>query len=135
MTPRYLLDTNVVSALLRDPHGPVTTHITRAGEDRVATSIVVACELRYGVAKKGAAHLAGRLEAVLGAMNVLPLEPDADVHYGRLRAALEVRGRVIGANDMLLAAHALALDAVLVTDNLREFKRVPGLAVRNWLRR
>jgi tRNA(fMet)-specific endonuclease VapC len=135
---RYLLDTNIVSALVRDPHGPVRTHIARAGEDRVATSIVVACELRYGAErkakKKGGVRLIENLEAVLRPMAILPLEPGADVHYGRLRAALEARGHVIGANDMLIAAHALALDAILVTDNVKEFRRVGALTIRNWLR-
>ena len=130
----YVLDTNIVSALVRDPHGPVMTHIARAGEDRVATSIIVACELRYGVARKGGAHVLEQLEAVLAPMTILPFEGAADVQYGRLRAALEARGRVIGANDMLIAAHALAVDAILVSDNVREFKRVSGLTVRNWLR-
>jgi tRNA(fMet)-specific endonuclease VapC len=133
----YLLDTNTISELMRDPLGRVGEEyrrLSRRGTVRVVTSVVVACEMRYGVAKKGSAKLAVRVEEMLGTIEVLPLPAEADVHYGRLRAELESRGEPIGANDMLLAAHAQALKAVLVTDNVREFKRVKGLRVENWTR-
>jgi tRNA(fMet)-specific endonuclease VapC len=97
------------------------------------TSIVVVSELRFGVEKKGSAALARRLEVALGAVSIEPLAPDADVHYGRIRVDLERRGELIGPNDLLIAAHALSLDAVLVTDNVREFMRVKGLRLENWL--
>ncbi|ONZ89863.1 PIN domain-containing protein, partial [Burkholderia cenocepacia] len=77
---------------------------------------------------------AQRVEQLLASLTVLPLQPDADRCYGRLRAELEKQGQLIGANDMLIAAHALAVDAVLVTDNTAEFTRVAGLPVENWLR-
>lgn len=130
---RYLLDTNVVSALLREPQGAVMRRIARVGEDRVCTSIIVACELRFGAAKKGSARLSAQLEAVLGALPVLAFEADADRSYAALRSNLERAGTPIGANDMLIAAHALARGLILVTDNVDEFRRVKGLAVRNWL--
>ena len=129
----YLLDTNVVSHLVRQPHGPVAARIAEVGEDSVVTSIVVACELRYGAAKRGSKKLTRQIEAILGAMTVLPLEADADRHYAAIRAALEKRGTPIGANDMLIAAHARALQAVCVTANVAEFRRVSGLKVENWL--
>jgi tRNA(fMet)-specific endonuclease VapC len=132
---KYLLDTNIVSALVRDPQGPVTRHIARVGEDRVCTSIIVACELRFGAAKKASPRLTDQLERVLGALPVLPLEADADRRYAELRAELERAGTPIGANDMLIAAHALALRLTLVTDNVSEFRRVKGLPVGNWLTR
>lgn len=132
---RYLLDTNIVSALVRDPHGPVTRHIARIGEDRVCTSIIVACGLRFGAAKKASEKLTEQLEQVLSALPILALGADADRRYGELRAALERDGMPIGANDMLIAAHALALGLVLVTDNVSEFQRVKGLKVKNWLSR
>jgi tRNA(fMet)-specific endonuclease VapC len=98
----------------------------------VCTSIVVACELRYGVTKKGSARLSEQLEQVLAVLPIVALEPEADRRYGELRADLEHRGKLIGPNDMLIAAQALALDLILVTDNVREFKRVKGLKVKNW---
>lgn len=99
----------------------------------LCTSIIVAAELRFGAAKKGSAALSERVSEALAGLRVLPLDGDADVRYGSLRAALESSGRVIGANDMLIAAHALSLDAVLVTDNIEEFARVKGLRCENWL--
>ena len=132
---RYLLDTNIVSELMRDPQGPITRRIARVGEGSVCTSIIVACELRYGAAKKGSARLTQQLEIVLEVLPVLALEPAVDRRYGELRADLERRGTPIGPNDLLIAAQALALGLVLVTDNLQEFKRVKGLEVKNWLER
>jgi tRNA(fMet)-specific endonuclease VapC len=132
---RFLLDTNIVSALVRDPQGAITRRIARVGEDVVCTSIVVACELRFSAAKKGSTRLTEQLEQVLAVLPVLPLEVGTDRHYGALRAALEHNGTPIGANDMLIAAHAIAAGLTLVTDNMKEFRRVKGLAVRNWVTR
>jgi len=132
---KYLLDTNIVSALVREPQGQVTRQIARVGESKVCTSIIVACELRFGAAKRGSPRLTEQLEQVLSALPVLALESGADHRYGELRAELERDGAPIGANDMLIAAHALALGLTLVTDNVSEFQRVKGLAVRNWLTR
>jgi tRNA(fMet)-specific endonuclease VapC len=131
---RFLLDTNVVSDLVRHPRGRITGHIARVGEEHVGTSIIVAAELRYGAAKKGSSRLSRQLEMILGALEVVPLEAPADSFYGGLRARLERTGRVIGGNDLLIAAQALALGCVMVTDNEQEFCRVDGLRVENWLR-
>jgi tRNA(fMet)-specific endonuclease VapC len=131
---RFLLDTNVLSGLVRDPRGRVRDHIARVGEDQVGTSIIVAAELRYGAAKKGSPSLSAQLEGILDALEVAPFEAPADALYGTLRARLEAVGRVIGANDLLIAAQALALDCVLVTDNEQEFSRVDDLDIENWLR-
>jgi tRNA(fMet)-specific endonuclease VapC len=127
------LDTNVVSDLVRHPQGRAAAKIAELGEDAVATSIIVAAELRYGAAKKGSARLASQLETILGALEVLPLEAPADATYGNSRVALEVAGTPIGGNDLLIAAQALALDMIVVTNNAREFERVDGLRVENWL--
>jgi tRNA(fMet)-specific endonuclease VapC len=129
----FLLDTNIVSALVRDPQGRVTHRIREVGEAEVATSIIVAAELRYGAAKKGSPRLSAQLEAVLGALAVLPLETPADSIYGSLRTRLERAGRPIGGNDLLIAAHAIALGRTLVTDNEREFTRIANLPVENWI--
>jgi len=131
---RYLLDTNIVSDLVRHPQGKVVQRIRKVGETRISTSIIVAAELPYGAAKKGSTRLSTQLEAVLRALDVLPFESPADVLYASLRARLEGAGTPIGANDLLIAAHALALGCTIVTDNEKEFARVRGLARENWLR-
>jgi len=131
---RYMLDTNIVSDLVRNPQGKIAQHVRKIGEDKVCTSIIVAAELRYGAAKKGSARLSAQLEVVLGALEVLPLEAPADVTYGAIRTRLEKAGRPISANDLLIASQALALCCVIVTDNVDEFTRVEGLRHQNWLR-
>ncbi|HKT23009.1 MAG TPA: type II toxin-antitoxin system VapC family toxin [Terriglobales bacterium] len=131
---RYLLDTNIISDLVRNPQGQIAKQIEKVGEERVCTSIIVAAELRYGSAKKNSPRLTAQLEAILRAIDVLPLQSPADATYGLLRAQLEQTGKMIGANDLLIAAQALTLGHVLVTDNEREFRRVEGLECENWLR-
>jgi tRNA(fMet)-specific endonuclease VapC len=130
---RYLLDTNIVSDLVKRPQGKVAARIAQIGEHRVHASLIVAAELRYGAKKRGSPKLTAQLDAVLSSLSILPLETPTEHRYGELRSALEQAGMPIGPNDMLIAAHALALDAILVTDNTREFERVPGLRVENWL--
>ena len=131
---RYLLDTNVVSELVRNPQGPVADRIRAIGEAQVCTSIIVAAELRYGAAKKRSTQLTVQLEAILGSLEVLGWEAPADVTYGLLRARLEQAGKPIGGNDLLIAAHAVTLGYTIVTDNEREFAHIDGLARQNWLR-
>ena len=131
---RFLLDTNIVSDLIRNPQGKVAQHIRRVGEAHVCTSIIVAGELRYGAAKKGSARLSSQVDAVLGALEILPWEKPVDATYGALRLRLEQAGTPIGANDLLIAAHALALGYAVVTDNEKEFGRVKDLRCENWLR-
>jgi tRNA(fMet)-specific endonuclease VapC len=130
---RYLLDTNILSDLLRHPAGRAAARLAVVGEAAVCTSIIVACELRYGAAKKGSRELSSRVDSLLGSLEILPLDKEADVRYAEIRAHLERQGKPIGPNDLLIAAHALALDLTLVTDNVAEFARVPQLAVENWL--
>ena len=130
---RYLLDTNILSSLLKQPSGMVASRIRSVGEDAICTSIVVACELRYGAMKKGSSTLTDKVKHLLSALDVLPLDEDADEKYAELRTALEKAGTPIGANDYLIAAHALSLELTLVTNNVGEFSRVPGLRVENWL--
>jgi len=129
----YLLDTNMVSDLVRRPQGPVAERIRAVGESEVATSIIVAAELRFGAARKGSERLTAQLEAVLRALEVLPFEPPADRVYGSVRARLEREGQPIGANDLLIAAHAVSGGFTLVTDD-RDFDRLPELPTENWLR-
>ena len=133
MPLRYLLDTSVVSDLIRNPRGVAAGRMATVGEDAVCTSIVVAAELRFGAAKSGSPKLADRIDLILSALEVLPLEPPADRHYGDIRQSLARQGTPIGPNDLLIAAHARALDLMVVTANAREFFRVPGLRIENWL--
>ncbi|WP_375383178.1 type II toxin-antitoxin system VapC family toxin [uncultured Sphingomonas sp.] len=130
---RYMLDTNIVSDLMRNPQGRVFDQIVRVGSNRMCVSIITAAELRYGCAKKGSPRLLARVEAILGSIDVLPVNIPSDAEYGGIRAELEAAGKTIGPNDLLIAAHAYAIGATLVTDNLDEFSRVRGLTVENWL--
>ena len=134
MARPYLLDTSILSHLIRQPQGIVAARIAEVGEANVLTSVIVASELRYGAAKRGSRRLTRQIEAVLGAMTIRPLESDVERVYASIRVALEKKGTPIGAHDMLIAAHARAIDAVCVTDNVSEFTRVPALKVENWLR-
>jgi tRNA(fMet)-specific endonuclease VapC len=123
-----------VSDLTRYPRGRVAGRIAKIGDRLVCTSIIVAAELRYGVAKKGSPRLSAQVETVLSALDVIALESPVDAVYGQLRARLEQAGRRMGANDLLIAAHALTLGYTIVTDNEREFSRIDDLAIENWLR-
>ncbi|KAB2759572.1 type II toxin-antitoxin system VapC family toxin [Brucella anthropi] len=134
MSALYMLDTNVVSELARNPKGAVARRIAEVGPEAVCVSIITAAELRYGCAKKGSPKLLAHIEAILGSMQVLALDMPADAEYGRIRAELEAVGQPIGPNDLFIAAHAYALGVVLVTANTGEFSRIRALRVENWLR-
>jgi tRNA(fMet)-specific endonuclease VapC len=132
---RYLLDTSILSALIRNPQSPVGNRIAEVGESTICTSIIVAAELRFGAEKSDSTKLTDRVEAILSALEVLSLEAPVDQHYATLRWALARRGEPIGPNDMLIAAQALCQGLTVVTANVGEFARVPGLGVENWLER
>jgi tRNA(fMet)-specific endonuclease VapC len=130
----YLLDTNIVSNLVRNPRGRVADRIKAVGEPNIYTSIIVAAELRYGTTKKASPRLTAQVEAVLGAIDTLPFDCPADELYGSIRTQLELAGTPIGGNDLLIAAQTIALGHTLVTDDDKEFARIDGLRVENWLR-
>ncbi|MCY3969651.1 MAG: type II toxin-antitoxin system VapC family toxin [Holophagales bacterium] len=129
---RYLLDTNVVSQLIRRPDGRVAQRVAELEPGSFAINVIVAAELRYGAERRGSSRLTRQLEAVLSAIDVLPLEEPVDRHYGEIRSELERSGQPIGFNDLLIAAHARALGLTLVTNNVGEFRRVSGLSVEDW---
>lgn len=133
-----LLDTNIISELMRHPGGKVAAQIQRLAQEqpdgRICTSAVVDCELRFGVARKGSPRLADAYGRAMSVIEVRDLPVAAAPIYADIRAHLEQLGKPIGPNDLLIAAHALALEATLVTDNENEFRRVPGLAIENWLK-
>ncbi len=128
-----MLNTNIVSDLIRNPQGRAAARLRQHGEAGLCVSIITAAELCYGPAKRGSARLLGRVEAVLSAIDVLPFDVPADTEYGAIRAELEAAGQPIGPTDMFIAAHARALGVTLVTHNVAEFRRVRGLTVENWL--
>jgi len=130
---RYLLDTNILSDLVRQPQGVVARRIEEAGEETICTSIIVAAELRFGAEKSNSDKLVDRVNLILSAIEILPLESPADREYGKLRHYLSRKGTLIGPNDMLIAAQSLSSGLTVVTANTREFSRVPGLNVENWL--
>ena len=130
---RYMLDTNILSDLIRNPQGKAARRIAKAGEDNVCTSIIVAAELRYGCEKSGSTKLCKAVEDLLGEIAVLPFEAPADADYGAIRTQLEAAGTPIGGNDLLIAAHARALGAIIVTANVGEFRRARDVKVENWL--
>ena len=133
MTALYLLDTNILSDLIKNPSGHAASRIRAVGEAAICTSIIVAAELRYGCARKGLPALTKKVEDLLGVIRVLPIDVPVDREYGRIRTELEAVGRSIGPNDLMIAAHACALGATMVTANVDDFTRVAGLQVENWL--
>jgi len=128
-----MLDTTIISDLIRNPGGKAAQHLASVGDRAVCTSVIVAGELRYGCAKKASPRLLQRVDDVLDAKPVLPFDVPADVEYGGIRCELELTGQSIGGNGLLIAAHARALGLILVTANTREFFRVSDLQVENWL--
>jgi tRNA(fMet)-specific endonuclease VapC len=134
MTTRFLLDTKVLSQLIRDPRGPVAMRLATTGDAQVFTSVIVASELRFGARKKGSIVLTDRVDQLLASIDVAPLDVGVDQIYADIRNLLESSGQTIGANDLFIAAHALEQEATLVTDDVEEFQRVPGLKVENWVR-
>ena len=130
---RYMLDTNIISDLIRNPQGKAAKRVAEVGEDNICTSIIVAAELRYGCAKIFSKRLLKAVEDLLSEIEVLPLDVPADAEYGGIRSELEAAGKPIGGNDLLIAAHAQATGATIVTANADEFKRIRGLKVENWL--
>ena len=128
-----MLDTNILSDLIRHPDGRVAECLRAVLPATACTSIIVTSEIHFGLNKRGSKKLCQQAELILGALDILPLESPADRHYGEIRAALTRQGELIGQNDLLIAAHARSLRLTLVTANVREFSRVPGLVVENWL--
>ena len=131
---KYLLDTNILSELIKQPNGYTARKIAALeNEESCCTSLIVACELRYGALKKGSDILTAKVNQLLETITVLPLEQNIEPHYARFRVILERAGTSIGGNDLLIASQAYALGLIVVTGNLKEFSRVPDLIVESWL--
>jgi tRNA(fMet)-specific endonuclease VapC len=129
----HLLDTNTcIYAIRRRPPG-VLMRLNALDPDAVALSVVVAMELAVGAVRAHAQAYAPAVRRWLAEFKVLPLDNASREHYARIKCDLMTRGLLIGPMDLLIAAHALALDATLVTNNEREFRRVKGLKLENWV--
>ena len=137
MSQKYLLDTNIISNMMRDANGMAARRFERVAKEvelpHLCTSVVVECELRFGMTRKPNPRLELAYDRVMESLEILPLGSEVADHYAQIRTALERHGTPICPNDMLIAAHALALDCTLVTGNEAEFSRVSGLRVENWL--
>lgn len=133
MSYSYLLDTNTLSDFIQHPRGKIFSKIQEVGEEKICTSIIVACELRFGAEKKKSVRLKQRISIAFEIIPILSLTPNVDYNYAEIRTYLEQQGTPIGSNDLLIAAHAITLNLTVVTNNLREFSRVPNLKVENWL--
>jgi tRNA(fMet)-specific endonuclease VapC len=130
---RYLLDTNICIYVINERPPQVLDQFLAHEDEGIGISAVTASELYWGVRKSGSARNLAALEKFLGPLQVVDYGLPAAQAYGELRAVLEKKGSPIGPLDMQIAAHALALDATLVTNNQREFKRVPRLVLANWV--
>jgi tRNA(fMet)-specific endonuclease VapC len=134
VTTRYLLDTNVVAFHVRSSSPALQRRLRKVRAESVALSVVTEMEIRYGIARNPKLRVAPLVEAFLAGMTILPLDSTVAAVYARVRAALDAAGRPIGPLDLMIGAHALAVGATLVTSNVREFRRIPGLAVEDWTR-
>jgi tRNA(fMet)-specific endonuclease VapC len=132
----WLLDTNIISGLMREPTGLIAVRLAQNLQQiegaQIGTSVIVDCELRFGLAKNSSDKLLEAYRVTMAAIKLFNFESAAVQRYANLRHYLEGQGTPIGPNDMLIAAHALALNCTLVTANEDEFRRVPGLRVENW---
>ncbi len=133
MKSRYLLDTNILSDLVKYPQGRVAYKIQQVDEKAVCTSVVVVVELRFRTAKLDSEKLTNQVEAILRAMEVLPFEKPEDQQYAQHRLNSKKTGMLIRPNDLWIVAQSLTVNCVIVTANVREFKRVSGLRIENWL--
>ena len=128
----YLLDTNICVYVIRKRPEAVYRRLSGAAGGTVAISVITAFELEIGALRAQGQHYSEAVRLFIAEFPVLLLEDSARASYGQLRSALERRGEKIGAHDMLIAAHALALGAILVTNNEKEFRRIKGLSIENW---
>lgn len=130
---RFLLDTNILIAMTKQRPG-LADRLMGISADAVLLSSVVVAEIEYGIAKnRRRLHNRRVFDALVSSFRILPFDAAAARLYGPIRTELEKRGRLIGPYDLMIAAHAKAVDAVLVTDNVKEFSRVEGLKTANWL--
>ena len=129
----YLLDTNVIAELAKNPRGPTAKRLSALSEGEFGINPIIASEIEYGLMKRGSRRLREHIEAILSAIVVFDLPSNIAEHYGRIRLELERQGTPIGPNDLVIAAHASASNLVLITNNEREFRRVSSITVESWI--
>ena len=134
MAVRFLLDTNTVSFHIRRSSPALQRRFHSTPAEQVGLSVITEMEIRYSLARNPGLRISPLVEEFLTGITILPLTSEAASHYARVRAHLDSRGKPIGPLDLLIASHALALDATLVTTNLGEFHRVPELRCEDWAR-
>ena len=132
---RYMLDTNIVSDVVRNPFGPCADKLYQLNHDDICISSIVLSEILFGIRRKGSERLTDLVEGLLKRIPVVDYDASAARHYADIRTLLEGRGTLIGTTDIFIAAHAISLGIVLVTNNVREFSRVDGLKLENWIER
>lgn len=133
MPPRYMLDTNICIYILKKKPPQVFERFRKIGHGQIAISSITGAELAFGAIKSESGKQSLVLHKFLAPLEIMPFDDMAMWHYGEIRAALQKQGQPIGPLDMLIAAHARALNCTLVTNNVREFERVPGLHLENWV--
>lgn len=131
-TDLSLLDTNICIYIINSRPSQVLARFRHEKTERLGISSITACELAYGVIKSGSGRNRRALEMFLAPLDILPFDQSVLWHYGQVRATLERMGQSIGALDTMIAAHALSLNATLITNNTREFARIEGLSLENW---
>ena len=134
MEPRFLVDTNTIIYIRRNTPASVRERFGKLQQGEAVASVITYGELMYGVSKSKQKEAAiAILQAMMQVLPPVPLPAAAGAIYGEVRAELESRGKIIGNNDLWIAAHALAAGLILVTNNEREFRRVKGLKIHNWV--
>ena len=130
---KYFLDTNIISYFLKGMYPQIKEHLTKVRRDSVFIPSIVASEIEYGARKSFDYEKTIKVyRSFLDVFEVVPFDQASAREYGHLRSSLEKEGKAIGANDMLIAATVLANGGILVTNNVNEFARVPGLKTENW---
>ena len=132
MAVRFLLDTNTVSFHIRRSSATLARRLRRTPVTHVALSVVTEMELRYGLARNPRLRIAPLVEEFLAGITILPLTSPVARVYGRIRAELEANGTPIGPLDLMIAAQAVAQKATLVSNNLKELRRIRGLRCEDW---
>ncbi|HKQ20309.1 MAG TPA: PIN domain-containing protein [Candidatus Eisenbacteria bacterium] len=128
---RFMLDTDTVSFVLRN-EGAAASNLSAHRPSEICLSSITLCELRFGADKRRSKRIHGMIDGFVATIEALPFDSAAAAMFGKVRASLESKGTPIGMFDTLIAAHALALDLTLVTNNTRHFSNVRGLRAENW---
>jgi len=134
LATRYLLDTNTVSFHIRESSASLRRRLRRVEASQVALSVITEMEIRYGLARNPKLRIADLIEEFLVGITILPLDSGVAGTYALVRAQLESKGKSIGPLDLMIGAHALSLDVTLVTNKVKEFRRIRGLRVQDWTR-